>query len=80
MSLENYFTKLPKDAPLPISRKPNVQPAPAKKFKRGPGRPAVSVQLCPKFFSRLSVLLAIRYGKFVVLCRITPPTVGVHIL
>jgi len=24
------------------------------------------------FFSRLSVLLAIRYGKFVVLCRITP--------
>ena len=35
MSIEQYFTKLPRDAPLPISWKP---PAP-KRPKRGPGRP-----------------------------------------
>ena len=34
MSIERYFTKLPKDAPLPISWKP---PAP-KRPKRGQGR------------------------------------------
>ena len=44
MSIEQYFTNIPRDAPLPISWKP---PAP-KQLKRGPGRlrkkcPPVSV-------------------------------------
>ena len=38
MSLDRYFTKLPKGAPLPISWKPSAQP-PTKRPKRGPGRP-----------------------------------------
>ena len=38
MSLDQYFSKLPKDAPLPVSLKPSAQPT-AKRFKRGPGRP-----------------------------------------
>ena len=37
MSIEKYFTKLPKDPPLPISSKPRTQPPP-KRIKRGPGR------------------------------------------
>ena len=35
MSIERYFSPLPKDAPLPLSWKP----PPPKRPKRGPGRP-----------------------------------------
>ena len=38
MSIANYFNKLPKDAPLPISWKPSTEP-PTKRTKRGSGRP-----------------------------------------
>ena len=38
MSIANYFNKLPKDAPLPISWKPSAE-RPTKRTKRGPGRP-----------------------------------------
>ena len=33
----NYFNKLPKDGPLPISWKPSTEP-PMKRTKRGSGR------------------------------------------
>ena len=38
MSIANYFNKLPKDAPLPVSWKPSAEP-PMKRTKKGPGRP-----------------------------------------
>ena len=40
MSLGKYFTKLPKDAPLPMSWKPSAEP-PTKRLKRGPGQPRI---------------------------------------
>ena len=43
MSLEKYFTKLPKDAPLPMSSKPSAEP-PMKRLKRGPGRPKIILE------------------------------------
>ena len=38
MSIANYFNKLPKDAPLPISWKASAE-TPTKQTKRGPGQP-----------------------------------------